>query len=168
MKTIGGLTYSGLSCSSRGNIIANASLGREESIGDRDAFSAVDLSGAAGSTFRSATFRRCAHTRDAVVAVPALPRRHGAPARSPMVGDPEPRDDRSPGWALPIRGCNNQLLGFGRLQILALRPPWEDVLLGLLGLALSRWEETWLPAVPAAPQAPPTPERRFGSNIALP
>src|SRR5882672_2925026 len=39
-----------------------------------------------------------------------------------MGGDPEPRDDRSLGWAFPIRGCNNQLLDSGRLQILSLRP----------------------------------------------
>jgi len=39
-----------------------------------------------------------------------------------MGGDPEPRDDRFLGGAFPIRGCNNQLVGFGHLQILSLRP----------------------------------------------
>ena len=39
-----------------------------------------------------------------------------------MGGDREPRDDRFLGGAFPLRGCNNQLVGFGHLQILSLRP----------------------------------------------
>ncbi len=38
-----------------------------------------------------------------------------------MGGNREPRDDRFFGCAFSNRGCNDQLLGFGRLQILPLR-----------------------------------------------
>jgi hypothetical protein len=75
----------------------------------------VDLQSAADSARRSAAARARANSRDAPVAGPALSRRHGPTARSQMGGDPEPRNDRSLGWAFPIRGCSNQLLGFGRL-----------------------------------------------------
>jgi hypothetical protein len=92
-----------------------------EAKGGREAFSGVALQSAADSARRRTAPRPRAHSRDAAGAGPAVPRRHGAPARSQMGGDPEPRDDHSVGCDFPIRGCNNHLLGFGRLQILSLR-----------------------------------------------
>lgn len=87
-----------------------------------EVFPGVELQGAADSSAAgSVTPRRRAHSRDAAVARPALSRGHGASARSPMGGDPEPRHHRSLGWAFLIRGCNNQLLGTGRLQMFLLR-----------------------------------------------
>ena len=93
---------------------------------------------AADSSRRSPAARRRAHSHDAVDAVPALPGEHGAPARSQMGFDLEPRYVCILGGTFPNRGCDNQLLGFGRLQILSLR------LHGRMSsrLARTRWEET--------------------------
>ena len=87
----------------------------------REASSGVDLQSAADSAHRSLAPRRRAHSRDAAGAGPAVPRRHSASARSKMGGYPEPRGDYSLGRDLPLRGCDDQLLGFGRPQILSLR-----------------------------------------------
>jgi hypothetical protein len=62
------------------------------STGGRETFSGVDLQNAADSSRCSAAPRPRAHSRDAAVAGSALPRRHCAPTRSQMDGDPEPRE----------------------------------------------------------------------------
>ena len=95
---------------------------REECRGDKEALSVIDFRGAADSTFRSATPRARAHSRDATLALPALPRRHGAPTSLQMGGSPESGDDCALGGGFLVRRCHNQFLGSGRLQILCLRP----------------------------------------------
>lgn len=94
----------------------------EESKGDSEAFSVVDLQGAADSNCRRAAPGRRADSRDAALAVPALPRRHGAPKSISMGSHREPLDDSALGGLFLIRRCNYQFLGSGRLQILRLRP----------------------------------------------
>ena len=95
-------------------------VAREEAE-DKETLFGVVLLSAADSSRRSPAACRRAHSHDAVDAVPALPGEHGAPARSQMGFDLEPRYVCILGGTFPNRGCDNHLLGFGRLQILSLR-----------------------------------------------
>ena len=103
-------------------MLPEACSGTQESIGDSEALSGVDFQGAASSTFRSATPRPRAHSRDATLAIPALPRRHDAPTSLSMGGSPQSRDDCALGGGFLVCRCHNQLLGSGGLSILCLRP----------------------------------------------
>jgi hypothetical protein len=101
----------------------------------------VNLQSAADSARRSAAARARANSRDAPVAGPALSRRHGPTARSQMGGDPEPRNDRSLGWLFLFVAAVTSFWVSDAFRY-SLFGLMGGCLLGLLGLALSRWEET--------------------------